>query len=156
MIKDDEWGEFFPIEMSPFAYNESLAQDLKPLDKESAVKANLKWKDTDAKEYFPQTYKVPEIIKDVPSSIVNEILSCKKCRKNYKIISSELEFYRKQKIEVPDTCPDCRLEYRLTLRNPRKLFSRKCAKCSAEIQTTFAPDRPEIVYCEKCYLKEVY
>jgi len=27
--------------------------------------------------------------------------------------------------------------------------------CDVEFETTYAPDRPEIVYCEKCYQKEV-
>ncbi|MDI6602737.1 MAG: hypothetical protein QME57_01275 [Patescibacteria group bacterium] len=27
--------------------------------------------------------------------------------------------------------------------------------CPNEFLTTYAPDRPEIVYCEKCYLQEV-
>jgi hypothetical protein len=26
--------------------------------------------------------------------------------------------------------------------------------CLNEFETTYAPDRPEIVYCEQCYLKE--
>ena len=28
--------------------------------------------------------------------------------------------------------------------------------CDLVIQTTYAPDRPEKIYCEECYLKEVY
>ena len=28
--------------------------------------------------------------------------------------------------------------------------------CSNEFETSYAPDRPEIVYCEKCYQQEVY
>jgi CxxC-x17-CxxC domain-containing protein len=44
----------------------------------------------------------------------------------------------------------------MKLRNPRKLFDRKCDKCGKDIKTTYAPDRPEIVYCEECYEKEIY
>jgi len=44
----------------------------------------------------------------------------------------------------------------MKLRNPRKLYTRNCDKCGKEIQTTYAPERPEIVYCENCYNKEVY
>ena len=44
----------------------------------------------------------------------------------------------------------------LVLRNPRKLFDRKCDKCQIDMKTTYAPDRKEIVYCEKCYIWEVY
>jgi len=30
------------------------------------------------------------------------------------------------------------------------------AKCSKSIQTSYSPERPEIVYCEQCYLQEIY
>ncbi|KKP36762.1 MAG: hypothetical protein UR28_C0038G0001, partial [Candidatus Peregrinibacteria bacterium GW2011_GWF2_33_10] len=52
--------------------------------------------------------------------------------------------------------PDQRHKDRMALRNPRKLWKRNCIKCNAEIQTTYAPERKEIVYCEKCYLESVY
>jgi len=42
------------------------------------------------------------------------------------------------------------------LRNPRRLFNRKCMKCDKQIQTSYAPEKPEIVYCEECYVEEVY
>jgi hypothetical protein len=29
-------------------------------------------------------------------------------------------------------------------------------KCNVEFETSYAPDRSEIVYCEKCYQQEVY
>jgi hypothetical protein len=45
---------------------------------------------------------------------------------------------------------------RMKLRNPRKLRDRKCNKCWIEIKTTYSPERPEIIYCEACYNKEVY
>ena len=32
----------------------------------------------------------------------------------------------------------------------------QCAKCEKEIESTYAPERPEIIYCEECYLAEVY
>ncbi len=28
--------------------------------------------------------------------------------------------------------------------------------CPNEFETSYAPDRPEIIYCEKCYQQEVY
>ena len=31
-----------------------------------------------------------------------------------------------------------------------------CQNCKKEFETSYAPDRPEIVYCESCYNKEVY
>lgn len=45
MKKTGEWGEFFPISISPFAYNETAAQDYYPLTKEEAFKKGYKWKE---------------------------------------------------------------------------------------------------------------
>jgi len=40
--------------------------------------------------------------------------------------------------------------------NPMQIYDRQCDKCGVEIKTSYAPDRPEIIYCEKCYQQEVY
>ena len=155
MKKTGEWGEFFPITHSPFAYNETVAQEYFPMTKEEVLKKGYKWREPDKKEYQPQTIKVPQDIDEVPSKIINEILACKDCGKNYKIIAQELNFYRKMHLPIPKKCPDCRHKYRLKLRNPRKLYDRTCGKCNVKIKTTYAPDRPEKVYCERCYLEEI-
>ncbi|MEK7673495.1 MAG: zinc-ribbon domain containing protein [Patescibacteria group bacterium] len=148
-----EWGEFFPANLAFYGYNETNAQDHFPLKKEEALKKGYKWKDLDPKEYKPQNYQVPAAIKDIPDSIINEVLACQTCKKNYKIIQEELSFYKKQNLPIPLNCPDCRHKNRFKSYNPRKLYSRNCQKCNIEIQTTFAPAMPEIVYCEKCYLE---
>jgi len=64
-------------------------------------------------------------------------------------------------ISSPTKHPDQRHKERMALRNPRKLYDRKCMcpTCKtpdAPMYTTYAPDRPETVYCEECYQKEVY
>jgi hypothetical protein len=156
MIADKEWGEFLPMKYSPFAYNESVANEFYPLSEEQAIAMGLKWMPKDLREYQKQIYVIPEKISEVSAVILNEILACKTCGKNYKIVAQELEFYKKMNLSIPEFCPDCRHLKRLGLRNPRKLFERKCSKCSATILTTFAPERPEIVCCDKCYLETVY
>jgi hypothetical protein len=155
MIETGEWGEFFPIPLSQFGYNETVAQEYYPLTKDQTVAKGYKWKDPDLREYKKQTYNIPDDIKDVSDSILEETLACVDCGKNFKIIQQELTFYRNQGAPVPHKCSDCRHLDRLRLRNPRKLWDRKCYKCASEIKTTFSPDRPEKVYCEECYLKEV-
>ena len=150
------WGEFFPAELSPFAYNETEALGCYPLTKEEALARGYRWKDQEKKNYKPATItEIPDNIADVPDSIVQEILACETCGKNYQIQKQELKFYRTMGLPIPHKCPDCRHAERLSLRNPRQLHDRKCDNCSAEIQTTFAPSRPEKEYCEKCYLEEV-
>lgn len=163
-----EWGEFFPMELSFFAYNESAAQEFALMNKEQVLAKGWQWYES-KKEFCPQTCKIPDHIKDVPDSITKEVLACELCGRNYKVIIQELNFYRKHNLPIPRKCQNCRYQERLKLRNPYKLYSRKCQKCRTEIETTYPPDSTNghsalsagqaaslRVYCEKCYLKEIY
>jgi len=166
-----EYGEFFPIELSPFAYNETVAQEYFPLTKEqvqnfpksyewmSGLPSEalcVGWKDEEpGVKYDGPPVPIPDTIAETPDSICNEILTCETCTKNYRIVKPELSFYRKMNLPVPHSCPNCRHKARMALRNPRKLWKRHCDQCQADIETTFAPERPEKVYCERCYLKTV-
>jgi hypothetical protein len=73
--------------------------------------------------------KLPNNIKDIPDDILNRAIKCEKTQKPFKIIPQELEFYRKHDLQLPKRHPDQRHLDRMELRNPRKLFSRKCDKC---------------------------
>jgi len=150
--KTGEWGDFFPIKISPFAYNETLAAHEYPLSKEEVLKRGWKWKDEDKRDFLPQKYVMPKKLEDVGEDILKEILACMKCGKNYKIISQELNYLKKWKLPVPKLCPDCRHKERDALRMPRNLWKRKCDKCGTEIWAGYKPGSAEKVYCEKCYL----
>ncbi len=87
---------------------------------------------------------------------------CKeKCATAFRIINPELQFYRRLKVPLPTLCPNCRHYQRMQQRSPAKLWHRKCMcdkkhphheeKCLNEFETSYAPDRKEIVYCEQCY-----
>jgi len=151
-----EWGEFFPASLSPFSYNETMAIEVFPLSKEEALKAGFAWKDEEDKSFAKATFEAPSSINKVDDSVLNEVLACKKCGKNYRIIQQELELHKKMEVPLPSHCFECRYWARLALRNPRKLWDRKCDKCGTAIKTSYSPERPEKVYCEECYLKEVY
>ncbi len=157
MKKNGEWGEFFPGKHSPFGYNETVAQEYYPLTKEQALANGFGWKDEEEKApYSGQKTIIPDKVNETTEDIVKKILTCETCGKNYKIILQEFSYYKRLGLPVPHECPSCRHQGRLALRNPRKLWDRTCTNCKAPIQTTYAPDRPEKVYCEKCYLKAVY
>ena len=156
MKKHGEWGEFFPMQASPLAYNQTVAQDYMPISKEEAKNLGAKWNDEPPVQSPQEKVEVPDSIKDLDKSICDKILTCEKTGKPYKIIPQEFKFYKESNIPIPAYCFEVRHKNRLACRNPRKLWDRKCAKCNVAIRTSFAPDRPEIVYCEPCYLKEVY
>ncbi len=159
MKETGERGEFFPAGLSLFGYNETAANDYYPLDKS---RAKEKWfKRSDYEAPFPQAAKTLQAnelpsIEDTTEAILEQAIICVISKKPFKIIKPELDFYRKHNLPLPQIHPDVRHEKRMSLRNPRKLRERKCAKCWVGIKTSYAPERPEIVYCEACYNKEIY
>jgi hypothetical protein len=160
MIKTGEWGEFFPPSLSPFGYNETVANEYYPLRSEYSTRRYFNWSDfeppkPDVEKIIPAS-KLPDTIKDIPDDILNWAIECEVTKRPFRIIKQELAFYREHNLPIPRRHPDQRHKDRMALRNPRKLYNRTCMKCTKPIQTTYAPDRPEIIYCEECYLKEVY
>ncbi len=127
---------------------------------------------------------VPGKIQEVSESVLEQIIECShkgeckhQCTTAFKIIPPELQFYRQINLPLPQLCPNCRHYRRLRQRNPTKLWTRKCQcagaqsengvyknsvghfhgdqRCPNEFETSYAPERPEIVYCEDCYQQEI-
>ncbi len=160
MQRTGEWGVFFPSSFSPFTYNESTADLYFPAKKEEALAQGFRWRDqtneiTSTIKTLPAS-DLPERIEDATDDILSVAIICEESGRPFRLQKSELEFYRSNKIPIPRLHPDTRYRVRKTQRNPRRLWKRKCAKCGNEMQTTYAPVRPETVCCEACYLKEVY
>jgi hypothetical protein len=162
-----KYGEFFPPELSPFCYNETIAQEYFPKTKQQALEEGYKWKDKEERNYTIdiKTEDIPDNIKDITDDITNKIIECahkgecnQQCTEAFKIIPEELSFYKRLNLPIPRLCPNCRHGERVLQRNPMKLWHRKCMKegCDNEFETSYAPDRPEIIYCERCYQNEVY
>lgn len=127
---------------------------------------------------------LPDHIKDIGESVLKEVIGCahegecnEQCTTAFKVVRDELQFYRKMNIPLPRLCPNCRHYQRLKQRNPLKLWHRKCQcagvqsengthnntashfhgtdHCPNEFETSYAPERKEIVYCEQRYQSEV-
>ena len=158
MEKTGEWGQYFPPNISAFGYNESYSYGFLPMPKEIVLKSKYKWAD-----YEPAVVAKRRILaKDLPEKISNVesmkdvAIVCEVTGRLFKIIPQELEFYRKHNLPLPRRHYYQRYLDRMDRRNPYKLWKRKCDKCSKIIETSFAPNGSETVYCEKCYLAEVY
>lgn len=141
------YGEFFPAPLSPFAYNESVAQEYFSLNKEEALEQGYRWKDSVKKSLEPKPH---EIIACAHKGACNE-----QCTLAFRLIPSEVAFYKTMNLPLPLFCPNCRHYQRLAKRNPCKLWQRQCARCGKNVQSSYAPERKEIIYCEECYRKEV-
>jgi hypothetical protein len=171
-----KYGEFFPAELSPFCYNETIAQEYFPLNEEEAYKLGYRWKNEEKRNYKIdiKTEDIPDEIKAINKDIIGKVIECEhkgkcneQCTEAFKIIEDELSFYQRMKLPLPHLCPNCRHYVRQKQRNPVKLWHRQCMcdkenhfhgaqKCKVEFETSYSPERPEIVYCEKCYQQEVY
>jgi hypothetical protein len=159
------YGEFFPSELAYFSYNESTAQEYFPLSKIEAENEGFKWSAEENRSYniTIKNDKIPDNIKDVDELVTKEVIACAhmekcmhQCTQAFKIIPMELQFYKKMNIPLPNLCHNCRHFERLARRNPLKLWPRHCTKCKKDVMSSYHIDRPEIVYCEKCYQQEVY
>ncbi len=170
-----KYGEFFPTELSPFSYNETIAQEYFPLTAEEAGGKGYVWKNTEKRNYTIDitTEEIPNSIVDVQEDVVGKVFECshqgtckEQCTEAFKITAEEFQFYKRMNFPLPRLCSNCRHFNRLKQRNPLELWRRTCmcdkkhpnheGKCEVGFETSYAPDRPEIVYCEKCYQQEVY
>ncbi len=151
-----EWGKFFPSSLSTFGYNHSQAQEYFPLTEAEVADRGYTWKaDKGLTKYDGPVYEMPENISEVGDDILESILRCEVTGKNFRLIKSELEFYRKMNLPIPRVCPDERHRQRMNFRNPRQLWNRKCDTCKCEIRTTYGPERKEKVLCDNCYQEVV-
>ena len=182
-----KYGDFFPYDLSPFAYNETVAQEYFPLTKNEAVERGFQWYDRADRNYKVtiRNSDIPDDIFNVSDTVLNDIIECKnqgneisQCTGAFRIVPQELALYKQLGVPLPQYCYNCRHYNRLKLRNPMQLWHRKCqcaggasengvykntaahahhgtGHCPNEFETSYAPERKEIVYCEQCYQAEV-
>ncbi len=175
------YGEFFPAELAHFAYNESVAQEYFPLSKAEAANRGYAWKDPERKHYAvtKKHDELPDHIRDVSDEMLNEVVGCEhngtcneQCSSAFKLTKAEIDFYKRMNLPLPRLCSNCRHYQRIRQRNPLRLWTRRCmcdysvyhnsvkhpyhedGRCPNEFETSYAPERPEIVYCEQCYRAE--
>ncbi len=138
-----KYGEFFPMEFSPWAYNETIAQEYFPLTKEEVVAKGYRWREPDTKDYNPtiQASDLPNDINETDDSILEQIIECahkgecnQGCTKAFRITPNELQFYRKIGVPVPILCPACRTIERLKMRLGIKLYEGSCMCAGANSQ----------------------
>lgn len=156
MKETKEWGEFFPASLSPFGYNETVAQEYFPLEEREALNRGFSWFERGERGLYdgPKT-SLPDSIDDADDSVYRNVYHCTKTNKPYKIILPELRFYQKMKLPLPRVAPDQRHRDRLSTRNMRNLWESTCDNCGNEITTSYSPQTPYKIFCETCYLKRI-
>ncbi len=152
-----EWGEFFPVSVCPLPYNTSIAQERFPITEAEANKLGIAWHtETELPIPADAIRTIPEDINTVDESICDKVLICKETGKPFKITRPEFKFYKQAGVPLPDEAFFPRHMKRYAKRNPPQLWDRDCAQCHKSLQTSYAPYKKDIVYCDDCYRALVY
>ena len=168
-----KYGEFFPYDISPFAYNETIAQEYYPLSRKEVSDFGFRWYDRVERDYriTMKEADIPDAAGSVPDAIIKEVIECANqgleksgCTTAFRVTPQELAFYKKLNLPLPHFCPNCRHFNRVNKRNPMKLWIRKCmcnlqnhvheGACPNIFETIFSPEKLEIIFREECYQKE--
>ena len=159
------YGEFFPSELSPFAYNETTAQEFFPLTEDEVRRNGFTWFKREARNYQPtmKTENIPDESSQIPENITEEILECansktgiEDCTTAFRVITNEANFYKRFNLPLPDKCPNCRHRERMQFRTVPRFHKTKCAYegCGKDILTAYDPKTPNL-YCKEHYLQTV-
>ncbi|TSC67886.1 MAG: Uncharacterized protein G01um101466_622 [Parcubacteria group bacterium Gr01-1014_66] len=152
------YGEFFPVELSPHAYNETIAHNFFPLSKEEIAENGYSYREPGihTHDITLRTADMPDHIRDVSDAVLNEVVQCKKCQRGFKIIPMELAFLRRMNLPLPRECPFCRIEEKFTQWvKDLRLIPRVCILCGIHFETKYTEAEAPTVYCKKCYQAEV-
>ncbi len=159
LLEKGEYGDGIGIEYSAQAYNISLAHTAYPLTAEEicalggyvASEPETNIGTTEALS----TDEVPEIIDAVNDSILDKAINCETVGRPFRIVPTELAFYREMKLPLPIDHPQIRMKENLSMVPTGKMFKAVCAKCKKNIFSIFDSNKGYNLYCESCYQKEV-
>ena len=179
------YGEFFPGELSPFAYNESVAQDLKTLTEDEILALGYSFhaRDHAAHSVTVTNESMPDALPETFAEVKQEIFECTNrgdkvyCARAFKIIPEEFAFYQRMGIPLPRYCFNCRHYERFAEIKSFQLREQAChcagassdngayantavhshgaGECPVIFKTAYPADPDKILYCEGCYQQEI-
>ena len=156
MKETGEWGEYFPIHHSTFAYNDSAAQDYFPLSEEEVLGNGWVWRDEESTKAPAGAKPVPNIpISQVTDDICKEVFICEESGRPFRFVKQELSFYRKMNLPLPTSALDARFRSRLDRRNPHQIVARTCSETGEKILSSYGAEHQGRVCSEDYYVNNV-
>ncbi len=170
-----EWWEFFHPSLSPFWYNETVAQEHYPLTQsETSIQDNktmidytqfwYHWSDYNADPTIPEdthtihrSHYSHQERQDLltQDTLETQIFICSISWRPYRLQKAEITFYRQFMLPIPDKHPDIRHQERLTRKPWDTLYIRHCDDTNKTIVSVYPPWYSQKVYSEESYLKSV-
>ncbi|MFA7192344.1 MAG: hypothetical protein WC089_03545 [Candidatus Paceibacterota bacterium] len=151
------YGDFLPVELSYFGYNDSVANDLYPMDEADILDKKYPYQNTKHKDIVVGALNsdlLPDSIYDVDDSILSRTIVSKKTQRYYKITPDELAFYRKHSIPIPRESFYERYNRRFKLSTSFRLYKSKSSKSGDDVVTCYDPSDNNIVWSLDEYKNE--
>jgi hypothetical protein len=150
------YGDYLPLELSLFPYEETEAQVLYPLSPDEIAEAGYARASQPADEeigYTIQAQELPDSIDDVDASILGEVI-LSLGGKRYRLTEQELTFYKKYRIPLPRESFHERHVRRHARAGSFRLYLRKSDKSGVEITSSYPPGGFEKVWSVEEYKQE--
>jgi len=158
MIKTGEWGRFFPAKFAYNGFNLSLGSFYYDETEESiGIKGGFFEREPESSTNGIDGETLPDSANGIDDSIIGKPIICADTGRVYTFIKQEVDFYRKHNMPLPMYYPERRNLERFGQLVQLKGREINCCKCNKSI-TTYYPDKwgYKKIFCEECYLKEVY
>ena len=158
MKKSGEYGKFLPYPMSAGPFNFSTSFLYFPdTKKEDILKLGGYWEDiTESHIDGMPTNELPDDIKDVPNTIINQALICPETGWRFNIAQNELSFYKENNIPLPRYHFDVRIKNSLKYLTVLQAYPYKCFYCKKAVEAYYLPEWGyQKIACEECYKQNI-
>lgn len=154
MIDDEEWGEFFPVSMSPFAYNESMAMLFYPQSKNETIAKGGRWTDLQPQDTSPEDHEFPDLVSETDQRHIEKPVFCGYSNRWFRVVTKELSLLKRLSQPLPRQHPFYRMARKFEMLGPSELLPGECRKCRQPV--TYQPNPyNDNYYCESCYLEAI-
>ena len=129
-----KYGEYFPPAFSPFAYNETVAQEYFPTKKETALSQGYDWKEAEARNYTVEIpgESVPDDISKTEADIVGKVIGCThegncehSCTTAFKITPEEFQLYQKARRSNSGRMPKLQARRAVRKKKPSEILEKE-------------------------------
>lgn len=159
MLKRGEYEDGLDFPFSAQPYNFSSGYTTYPLTDEQIVEFGgyiASEPDSNVGDMVViETKDIPQTIEETTDVILDTALICEKTKRPFRIVPTELAFYRNMKLPLPTIHPTPRMRVFADLKPTSKKYQAICAKCHKGIDSMFDPKDGYMLYCETCYQQEV-
>jgi hypothetical protein len=157
-----EWGEFFQHTLSPFGYNETPVFMEDPLLRDDVIRLWYAWQETSYDPVIPEWVTVIERKNFSPDAweklvdnpdITKSILICETSGRPFRLVTQEVQFYKKYAIALPSKHPDVRAHERIALRPWKTLYLRACDATGEQVLSVYPAHYSGKIYSQAAYEK---